>query len=186
MSWGRGGWFRFRGGGCGCGSPCHAQCHVAGFGEWADHLPGNHRGVATLLTIGLLAGGASIPAPASPGLAADAGVMRIWRSERPQACPQRDGSCPPVPQRGGSSPLHGLGAMLPRPGGHEQADGDIAPRQLGDLAIDSSAREVSVGGRPVELTRLEFDLLLIAIRMPVATALGLGRHGSADQDHHPG
>ncbi len=50
-------------------------------------------------------------------------------------------------------------AMLRRPRGQEPADGEAAARRFGDLVIDPPAREVSVGGKPVELTRLEFDLL---------------------------
>ena len=34
-----------------------------------------------------------------------------------------------------------------------------SPRVVGDLAIDPAAREVTVAGRPVTLTRTEFDLL---------------------------
>ncbi len=37
---------------------------------------------------------------------------------------------------------------------------------IGPLAIDLPARRVSVGGRPVELTALEFDLLAVLIRDP--------------------
>lgn len=47
-------------------------------------------------------------------------------------------------------------AMLRRPRGAAQAD---APRRLGDLTIDTTAREVSRHGRPIPLTRLEFELL---------------------------
>ncbi len=50
-------------------------------------------------------------------------------------------------------------AMLRRPRAQAPADGEVAARQFGDLAVDPAAREVSVGGRPVELTKLEFDLL---------------------------
>ena len=47
-------------------------------------------------------------------------------------------------------------AMLRRPrAGQTGAE----PRRLGDLAIDPLAREVSRDGRPIALTRLEFDLL---------------------------
>ncbi|HSJ43831.1 MAG TPA: response regulator transcription factor [Euzebyales bacterium] len=47
-------------------------------------------------------------------------------------------------------------AMLRRPrGGRDR--GDV--RRLGDLVIDVDARQVHVDGRPVELTRTEFDLL---------------------------
>jgi len=49
--------------------------------------------------------------------------------------------------------------MLRRPRGQQPADGEAPARRFGDLAIDPAAREVSVGDRPVELTRLEFDLL---------------------------
>jgi len=50
-------------------------------------------------------------------------------------------------------------AMLRRPRAQAPADGEVAARRFGDLAVDPAAREVSVGGRPVELTKLEFDLL---------------------------
>ena len=50
-------------------------------------------------------------------------------------------------------------AMLRRPRTGQPADGEAAPRQFGGLVIDPAAREVSVDGKPVELTRLEFDLL---------------------------
>ena len=49
-------------------------------------------------------------------------------------------------------------AMLRRPRGGTQEQ-EPARRRFGDLVIDPSSREVSVGGSPVELTRLEFDLL---------------------------
>jgi DNA-binding response OmpR family regulator len=51
-------------------------------------------------------------------------------------------------------------AMLRRP--RVGAAGDQAaplPRRFGDLEVDPAAREVRRGGRLVELTRLEFDLL---------------------------
>ena len=48
-------------------------------------------------------------------------------------------------------------AMLRRP---RNADPELdGTRHFGDLELDEGAREVSVDGRPVELTRLEFDLL---------------------------
>jgi DNA-binding response OmpR family regulator len=47
--------------------------------------------------------------------------------------------------------------MLRRPRS-EQARVD-GHRRFGELEIDSKAREVRLAGRPVELTRLEFDLL---------------------------
>src|SRR5260370_40958621 len=50
-------------------------------------------------------------------------------------------------------------AMLRRPRAQAPADGEVAARQFGDLAVDPAAREVSVGGRPVEPTKLEVDLL---------------------------
>ena len=34
-----------------------------------------------------------------------------------------------------------------------------AERAFGDLVIDPGAREVTVGGKPVDLTRIEFELL---------------------------
>ena len=48
-------------------------------------------------------------------------------------------------------------AMLRRPRtGPERAPGT---RRFADLEIDAEAREVQVGGQPVELTKIEFDLL---------------------------
>lgn len=47
-------------------------------------------------------------------------------------------------------------AMLRRPRG---LPGTSGVRTFGDLEIDPPAREVRVGGRPVDLTRIEFDLL---------------------------
>jgi two-component system, OmpR family, response regulator PrrA len=42
-----------------------------------------------------------------------------------------------------------------------RADGDepVGPLRIGDLVIDARAREVTLAGTPIELTRLEFDLL---------------------------
>jgi DNA-binding response OmpR family regulator len=37
---------------------------------------------------------------------------------------------------------------------------------VGDLVIDTGAREVAVGGQAVELTRKEFDLLALLARQP--------------------
>jgi DNA-binding response OmpR family regulator len=47
-------------------------------------------------------------------------------------------------------------AMLRRPRGAQAA---AEARRLGDLTIDPLAREVTRDGRPIALTRLEFDLL---------------------------
>jgi DNA-binding response OmpR family regulator len=48
-------------------------------------------------------------------------------------------------------------ALLRRP--RAGAAGEQPVRRFGDLEIDPAAREVRRGGAPVELTRLEFDLL---------------------------
>ncbi len=48
-------------------------------------------------------------------------------------------------------------AMLRRPRVEDRPDEQV--RSFGDLAIDPDAREVHIGGRPVELTRTEFDIL---------------------------
>ena len=48
-------------------------------------------------------------------------------------------------------------AMFRRPRARPQEQEDV--RRFGELAIDPLAREVHVGGEPVALTRLEFDLL---------------------------
>ena len=50
-------------------------------------------------------------------------------------------------------------AMLRRPRSPRPAGTSMPVRQFGDLTIDPAAREVLVAGTPVELTRLEFDLL---------------------------
>ena len=51
-------------------------------------------------------------------------------------------------------------ALLRRPrGGGGGGAPASTPRRFGDLVVDPLGREVRVGGRPVELTRLEFDLL---------------------------
>jgi len=49
-------------------------------------------------------------------------------------------------------------AMLRRPRA-SRAQPVPGARRFGDLEIDSQAREVRLGGEPVELTKLEFDLL---------------------------
>jgi DNA-binding response OmpR family regulator len=48
--------------------------------------------------------------------------------------------------------------MLRRPRS-EQARPDDGARRFGALELDPKAREVRLDGRPIELTRLEFDLL---------------------------
>ena len=54
-------------------------------------------------------------------------------------------------------------AMLRRPratpDGPDAPDAAATVRRIGELAIDAAAREVSLSDRPIELTRLEFDLL---------------------------
>lgn len=50
-------------------------------------------------------------------------------------------------------------AAADRPGAAAQGPGDEAVRVFGALVIDVMAREVTLDGRPVELTRTEFDLL---------------------------
>ncbi|WP_186290511.1 response regulator transcription factor [Gordonia zhaorongruii] len=60
-------------------------------------------------------------------------------------------------------------AMLRRPrAGTVSAPGapPSAKRRIGDLTIDPHAREVSVAGAPIELTRTEFDILDVISRRP--------------------
>jgi DNA-binding response OmpR family regulator len=57
-------------------------------------------------------------------------------------------------------------AMLRRPRSPQPVGSDAPARQFGDLTIDPAAREVHVAGRPVELTRLEFDLLEVLSARP--------------------
>ena len=47
--------------------------------------------------------------------------------------------------------------MLRRPRASRQPTGAV--RRFGDLEIDPAAREARRGGEPVELTKIEFDLL---------------------------
>ncbi|KAF5990742.1 response regulator transcription factor [Streptomyces sp. WAC00263] len=50
-------------------------------------------------------------------------------------------------------------AMLRRPRAGRPGPDQALVRRFGELTIDREAREVTLAGRPVELTRLEFDLL---------------------------
>jgi len=50
-------------------------------------------------------------------------------------------------------------AMLRRPRAATTGATVVPPRQLGELTVHPATREVHLGGQPVELTRLEFDLL---------------------------
>lgn len=63
-------------------------------------------------------------------------------------------------------------AMLRRPRGGPETDGAV--RRFSDLEVDLRAREVRVAGRPVELTRTEFDVLAALARHP-GTALSRRR-----------
>ena len=63
--------------------------------------------------------------------------------------------------------------LLRRPRGRQASDvlppatgWAPSPRVVGDLAIDPEAREVSVAGHPVVLTRTEFDLLAVLSSRP--------------------
>jgi DNA-binding response OmpR family regulator len=56
-------------------------------------------------------------------------------------------------------------AMLRRPRIEANAS-DEGIRRFGDLEVDAAGREVRVGGRVVELTRTEFDLLEILTAQP--------------------
>lgn len=52
-----------------------------------------------------------------------------------------------------------LHAMLRRPRGVASPGAPAEPIAIGDLFVDSSAQEVKVQGKPVDLTRIEFELL---------------------------
>jgi len=62
-------------------------------------------------------------------------------------------------------------AMLRRP---RAGAASAAPRRFGELEIDPAAREVRVAGEPVELTKLEFDLLDVLSAEP-GTAFSRGQ-----------
>nr|WP_030501654.1 response regulator transcription factor [Micromonospora purpureochromogenes] len=55
-------------------------------------------------------------------------------------------------------------AMLRRP--RQATREKPQPRRLGELSVDPGAREVTVAGRQVDLTRLEFDLLDVLSARP--------------------
>ena len=60
-------------------------------------------------------------------------------------------------------------AMLRRPrqmAGTRADGGDVEVREVGGLRMDVSARELSVDGNRVELTRTEFDVLAVLVRNP--------------------
>lgn len=63
-------------------------------------------------------------------------------------------------------------AMLRRPrgGGAAAPSGTVEPgrqvRVVGELRMDLTAREVEVGGTPVDLTRTEFDVLAVLVSHP--------------------
>ena len=60
-------------------------------------------------------------------------------------------------------------AMLRRPrrfAGDAGEDGMSEVREVGDLNVDLTAREVRVAGREIELTRTEFDVLAALVRQP--------------------
>ncbi|MFE9771965.1 response regulator transcription factor [Streptomyces sp. NPDC005931] len=50
-------------------------------------------------------------------------------------------------------------AMLRRPRSGQPGPGQVPVRRFGELTVDPEAREVTLDGRPVELTRIEFDVL---------------------------
>ena len=56
-------------------------------------------------------------------------------------------------------------AMLRRPR-TDSTSGDVQVRRFGDLTIDPEAREVTLAGRIVELTRTEFDILEVLSSEP--------------------
>ncbi len=55
-------------------------------------------------------------------------------------------------------------AMMRRPRGAERRESTILT--IGDLQIDTAGREVEVDGEPVELTKIEFDLLAALASRP--------------------
>jgi len=57
-------------------------------------------------------------------------------------------------------------AILRRVQRSETADDGESPRSIGALSIDPAGRRVHLGGRPVDLTPTEFDLLLHLSRRP--------------------
>ncbi len=57
-------------------------------------------------------------------------------------------------------------AMLRRPRADPAGPDDTPPRRFGSLEIDPAARTVTVDGRPVELTRTEFDVLAVLSSRP--------------------
>ena len=54
----------------------------------------------------------------------------------------------------------------PRRVGRSKEAATTAPRVFGDLVIDVEGRDVTVAGRPIELTRTEFDVLAVLSGRP--------------------
>lgn len=73
-------------------------------------------------------------------------------------------------------------AMMRRPRSSRQARREDEPklRRFGPLQIDAMGREVWLNGRPIELTRTEFDLLAILSARP-RMAYNRQQLGSADR-----
>ncbi|HEY7725632.1 MAG TPA: response regulator transcription factor [Anaeromyxobacteraceae bacterium] len=57
-------------------------------------------------------------------------------------------------------------AALRRPRAGGRARGDEEPRRFGDAEVDLAGRRLVVGGREVELTQKEFDLLAVFVEHP--------------------
>lgn len=56
--------------------------------------------------------------------------------------------------------------LLRRPRAPDGGDTAAQVRRFGDLSVDPAAREVTLGGRPVALTRTEFDILDVLAAEP--------------------
>jgi DNA-binding response OmpR family regulator len=77
-------------------------------------------------------------------------------------------------------------AVLRRPRRSEaarEAAAPVPPRVFGDLVLDVEGREVTVAGRPIELTRTEFDVLGVLSSRP---SMAFNRRQILDEVWDPG
>jgi DNA-binding response OmpR family regulator len=89
-------------------------------------------------------------------------VARVRALLRRPRSAEPPGSAEP-PRSGGRPQSDGVGALTADRAGPGEPAGAL---QIGVLAVDRAAREVTVRGRPVELTRVEFDLLAVLAASP--------------------
>ncbi|MDR1266019.1 MAG: response regulator transcription factor [Propionibacteriaceae bacterium] len=111
------------------------------------------------------------PPPAGPGdeAASPAGPAASPQGRGPTVGPPPVGPATFPPGRGPASGSAAVGPTSQRGPWPGRAPGTVGPDsrlRLGQLVIDRLGREVQLSGRPVELTRTEFDLLAALVSQP--------------------